>query len=71
LHRNAARAADLTDADRTALATAVRELKERRGTYVAQSLRFTSETAPEVREVWARAVADVDASIEACERLWR
>jgi hypothetical protein len=66
------RAADLTDADRTALATAVRELKERRGTYETQLRRLqASGSDPAFIETWERAVARVNEAIEACERIGR
>jgi hypothetical protein len=60
----------LYDADRTALATAVRELKERRGTYETQLRRFqASGSDPAVIETWERAVTQVEEAIAVCERL--
>ena len=58
-----------SDADRTALATAVRELTERRNNYQARLAHLTERTDPHVREVYERAVAEVDAAIEAVGRL--
>lgn len=60
----------LSDSDRTALATAVRELKERRGTYETQLRRFqASGSDPAVIETWERAVAQVEEAIQAVERM--
>lgn len=58
-----------SDSDRIALATAVRELTERRNNYRARLAHLTERTDPHVREVYERAVAEVEAAIAAVERL--
>lgn len=65
------RASDLTGSDRSALRIAIRELTERRNNYRARLAHLTERTDPHVREVYERAVAEVEEAIEACGRLGR
>ena len=63
------RVAGPSDSDRTALATAVFELKERLGAYKTQAARFTEATDPFVREAYEKGVKAVEEAIEVVERM--
>jgi hypothetical protein len=58
-----------SDSDRTALATAVFELKERRGNYVALLARCTPATDAFSTTAYQEGIAAVDAAIAVVERM--